>query len=183
MIWKAFTALFGSKFTSGFGSLAESGPHWDRVLADLTGKQLDLGLRRVERSGREWPPSAPEFRDICLRPELPEGFPSVEKGFSEFKKYLQSSEHMRRLDMVSPVLRHLIRKHLNMYDVKQVGSDKLFPMFKRAYDATLDDLREGKNLDAEVKPLPKLEKLPFERTGRVEKAKERAVGNIRSMFE
>lgn len=62
-VWVALAELFGSKVTSQWGETPP--PRWCAVVAQLTDAQLSTGLQRIEDSGREWPPTAPEFKREC----------------------------------------------------------------------------------------------------------------------
>lgn len=60
-------SAYGHKWTSSYGE-SDDGT-WLAGLRDLTQDQMRDGLERVLTSGREWPPSLPEFRNICLNRE------------------------------------------------------------------------------------------------------------------
>ena len=64
-LWRRLAAMYGHRWTSSYG-IEDSGT-WSAVLAGLTPEQVGRGLRRVADSGEEWPPSAPQFRALCLQ--------------------------------------------------------------------------------------------------------------------
>jgi len=55
--------IYGHKWTS----IAECDDGtWEAGLQDLTPQHLAVGLGRLLQEASEWPPSLPEFRDLCL---------------------------------------------------------------------------------------------------------------------
>lgn len=48
------------------GKLSDSASIWQKGLKGLSGKQIADGLSGCIESGKEWPPSLPEFRAMCL---------------------------------------------------------------------------------------------------------------------
>lgn len=64
-LWEKMTALYGHKWTSAHG-LEDDGT-WARVLGDITPVQLATGLERCVTDRDDiWPPTAPEFRMMCM---------------------------------------------------------------------------------------------------------------------
>jgi hypothetical protein len=61
-------ALYGNAWTSQYGDDPnnDAARTWASALAGLTGEQLATGLRACVAEGREFPPSAPRFRGMCL---------------------------------------------------------------------------------------------------------------------
>lgn len=60
--------MFGiSKVESTLGR-ADDGT-WLAGLQDMSTRDLARGLKRLLDSGKEWPPSLPEFRKMCQRTE------------------------------------------------------------------------------------------------------------------
>ncbi len=60
------TSLYGHRWTSSFGESTDPDGVWARALEGVTPRQIADGLNAVVRSGLDWPPSAPEFRKLCL---------------------------------------------------------------------------------------------------------------------
>lgn len=55
--------IYGHKWTS----IAEADDGtWLAGLQDLKPSQIAIGLGNLLQAGTEWPPSLPEFRDLCL---------------------------------------------------------------------------------------------------------------------
>jgi hypothetical protein len=83
-LWVLMTDMFGHKWASTYG-VSDSGT-WGKVLGDVSGQQIAAGMQALaKRTGPEaaWPPSAPEFRDLCLSSGPSLGIPSVEKAWRE----------------------------------------------------------------------------------------------------
>ena len=71
-LWGRFTHVFGNRFESMYGpALDESGKltpvamTWARSLRGCSPEQLAAGLVACMKSGREWPPTLPEFWKLC----------------------------------------------------------------------------------------------------------------------
>ncbi len=59
---------YGKKFSDQWGGSDPEAlkAHWAKRLGDLNGEELKRGYGKLE--GREWPPTLPEFRNLC-RPQ------------------------------------------------------------------------------------------------------------------
>ena len=64
VVWEKLTAFFGEKWTRSHGTHDDS--TWATVLTGVTGQQIANGLQECVKQGLKWPPSAPEFRAMCL---------------------------------------------------------------------------------------------------------------------
>ena len=60
------SSMFGHKWTSSYGDESDPDRVWYAVLKDTTWDQMKNGMDTLSKSGREWPPSAPEFLKLCL---------------------------------------------------------------------------------------------------------------------
>jgi len=83
-LWVLMTEMYGHKWASTYGQ-SDSGT-WGKVLGDVTGKQIANGMQALaRRTGDQaaWPPSAPEFRDLCLAGGDTLGIPSPERAWNE----------------------------------------------------------------------------------------------------
>jgi len=59
-------AMYGHRWTSSFGDRVDPDRVWAATLAGLDEVQVRHGMRQCAELGLEWPPSAPEFRKLCL---------------------------------------------------------------------------------------------------------------------
>lgn len=65
IIWLIFARMYGNKWTITYGEDIDPDNVWANLLAGITQDQINKGFKRVEDSGKEWPPSAPEFKKMC----------------------------------------------------------------------------------------------------------------------
>lgn len=63
--------IYGHKWSSQYGQSRSAMDTWQRGLKDLTRDELGTGLRALLSRADPWPPSLPEFRQLC-RPPAPE---------------------------------------------------------------------------------------------------------------
>lgn len=78
------TEMYGHKWTSVHGD-SDSGT-WGKVLHDISGQQIAIGMQACASrtdDQAEWPPSAPEFRKMCLAGQSNLGIPDVAKAWRE----------------------------------------------------------------------------------------------------
>lgn len=60
------TRMYGHKWTSSFGTDIDPGNVWSTVLRGLTKDDISNGFNKLVERTMEWPPSAPEFLNMCL---------------------------------------------------------------------------------------------------------------------
>lgn len=78
------TDMYGHKWTSVHGE-KDSGT-WGKVLHDISGSQIAIGMQACATrtdDQAEWPPSAPEFRKMCLAGGSNLGIPDVTAAWRE----------------------------------------------------------------------------------------------------
>ena len=63
-LWEVMTDLFGHKWTSSH-DFSDNGS-WTSFLEDLNGKQFKAGLDALKDWTESWPPTATDFRNMCL---------------------------------------------------------------------------------------------------------------------
>lgn len=82
------TELYGRRWTGSFGVSVDQSHAWAATLSGLTGEQLAVGLNALaltqDKQLQEWPPTAAQFRSLCLN-RNPEdfGLPSEEHAYRE----------------------------------------------------------------------------------------------------
>ncbi|WP_445677657.1 hypothetical protein [Pseudomonas putida] len=80
------TQTYGNKWTSSFGEVPKADHAWAKILGGLSGQQIANGLHRLIELGQndpevaKWPPSAPDFRAMCLHVQ---GLPTVDQAWTE----------------------------------------------------------------------------------------------------
>lgn len=65
-LWELMARMYGHKWSSAFGDEIDPGNVWATVLHDCDIEKIRHGFRKCMEQGLEWPPSAPEFRRLCL---------------------------------------------------------------------------------------------------------------------
>lgn len=83
-LWVLMTDMYGHKWTSVHGE-KDSGT-WGKVLHDISGHQIAIGMQACATrtdDQAEWPPSAPEFRKMCLAGGSNLGIPDVAAAWRE----------------------------------------------------------------------------------------------------
>lgn len=65
-VWLTMASLYGHKWTSSYGDTVDEGNVWAACLRGITADQIKHGLNQCVLRALEWPPSAPEFRGLCL---------------------------------------------------------------------------------------------------------------------
>ena len=63
-LWVVMTDLFGHKWTSNH-DFSDNGS-WTSFLEDLSGQQFKAGIDALKDWTESWPPSATDFRSMCL---------------------------------------------------------------------------------------------------------------------
>jgi hypothetical protein len=83
-LWVLMTEMYGHKWASVHGE-KDSGT-WGKVLHDISGNQIAIGMQACASrtdDHAEWPPSAPEFRKMCLAGGSNLGIPDVAAAWHE----------------------------------------------------------------------------------------------------
>lgn len=102
-LWTRFAEIYGHRWVSQFGDSHGAMSTWQKGLADLSREELGTGLRALLTRADPWPPSLPEFRQLCRPPQphpahvpvkrLPKPKPNPERAaraFQEMKSALNS---------------------------------------------------------------------------------------------
>lgn len=97
--WVQAADIWGHKFTSSYG--VEPSAVWKLALAGLTQAQIKNGLRLCLAKKLAWPPSLPEFCDMCL--EVP-GLPDPESAWTE--AYALAAKWKQPHECTHPVIWH-----------------------------------------------------------------------------
>jgi len=58
--------MYGHRWVSSFGAEVDPDGTWQAIISGLTSKQVQCGVDACREKCLEWPPSAPEFRKLCL---------------------------------------------------------------------------------------------------------------------
>lgn len=124
---------------------------WALTLSDVSYEQVGAALKALRLSGREWPPTAPEFRVLCLYPD----FPSREAITREVMELLRQGKSINDL---SPEARYAVVKHTDRWELANLTIKEVRDRMSAAYTAMREDLIAGvyQNLPAcQELPAPK----------------------------
>lgn len=65
-LWQLMGSMYGHRWTSSFGDVVDPDRVWAATLAGIDEAQIRHGMRQCVAQGYDWPPSAPEFRALCV---------------------------------------------------------------------------------------------------------------------
>lgn len=65
-LWSLMTQMFGHRWASSYGDAVDPDGVWRASLKGISEQLVKQGLNQVAESGLSWPPSAPEFRAMCM---------------------------------------------------------------------------------------------------------------------
>lgn len=122
--------MFGHTWASQYGTVAAglAADTWGAVLTGLTAEQLANGLHACAAEGREFPPSAPRFRGMCL------GIPS----FARIQLEIRDGDP-------SPFAIATWSK-VDGYAYRNAQADKAERMLRAAYDLAVESVMRGEPL-------------------------------------
>jgi hypothetical protein len=99
-LWMRLSGLFGN-FTTMYGETDEHGT-WKAALSGLTGENFAHGLRACSDSGREFPPNASVFRQLCFRTAGPQHAP-VSRALPHLASSPEVARHWHKFAVYSGV--------------------------------------------------------------------------------
>jgi len=65
-LWGLMASMYGHKWVSSFGAKVDPDRVWASCLKGISEEQIKHGLNRCATECKTWPPSAPEFRALCV---------------------------------------------------------------------------------------------------------------------
>lgn len=145
-LWVLMTEMYGHKWVSVHGESDESGT-WSKVLGDLTGPQVAIGMQAcARRTGDQaaWPPSAPEFREMCLAGANNLGIPDVSLAWREA---VEASSNPREWKFSHPIV-HEAGRLTDWYSIR-TGTPKAETVqrrFEKRYADLTAKLHRGEPL-------------------------------------
>lgn len=106
-LWQFMARFFGYRWLNSYGD-SDNGT-WLAGLCDVTPDQILRGIDVVRLSGKEWPPTLPEFRKMCVTPPVEppkyyqrlgqkQDWDKVQKGWSKLNEQCRKfqAEHARK---------------------------------------------------------------------------------------
>lgn len=147
----------------------------------ISRQQVAAALNDVRLSGRAWPPTAPEFREMCILSGT-ERVPPLEVLYTELNQFVRSGKSS--VAGASKYLYHLVVRNLDYYNYRNATIDENLKMFTVAYKAMIFQLESGEELLIEPPPETLLPKPEFRQPSEEEKKKgSEAIANLLDMFE
>lgn len=135
----------------------------------------------VRTSGRGWPPTAPEFREMCLSGSK-ENLPPFEICAVEIQNFVRFGR--KDTHSMTPFVYHMVVKNLDFYNFKKL--EKEYDRNKAleiAYKATLFQLECGEKLIAPPKPETLLESKKPEKANNYMQKGASPIKELLAMFE
>lgn len=149
-LWMLMTDLYGHKWTSAHGMQDESGV-WGKALAGITPEQIAIGAKACTTSGDPWPPSAPEFRAMCLPNAATLGLPDQVSAFLEASRHA----HEPKDYIFSHEVVRMAGESVGWYDLQRCipDEDSLRKRFNAAYGALVGKIQRGEPLVAPMQAI------------------------------
>jgi len=136
-IWEKMSAIYGHRWVSAygvhvdeFGQLSAAAETWAQGLSGLSREHLQHGFDALLKAGLEWPPTLPEFRDLCAaRADVPDLAAAVRLLANA------SSRDGSLVDRYRHPLVLAIALEVDMYALRTASMDRAFrlvgPVYKR----------------------------------------------------
>lgn len=147
------TEMYGHRWTASFGVSADQSHAWASVLGGITGQQIAVGLSALVASAEKWPPTAPEFRAMCIAAPTAEslGLPSEDKAFDEACRKVHPA--MTGCKWSHQVVYHAASES-GFYNLQTLPMDASRKLFARNYAIACRLLLDGKPLKSIPLALP-----------------------------
>lgn len=165
-LWGLMGSAFGNRWVSSYGETDYDGI-WAMGLSGLTRDDLIRGVGKCVKAGMDWPPSLPEFRQLCEPDERDLGLPTMEQAYNAAA---------RRDWSIHPAVYHAA-KIVGVWDLEQKPEYITRPQFAKAWATVVERVRNGEQLPGPIEA-PRLERKPEMRreVGR------NAMANIKQML-
>lgn len=137
-LWTKMTEMYGHRWTGSVGVSADQEHAWATVLGGLNGAQIANGLGQLVERADDWPPSAPEFRAMCLH--VP-GLPSAVAAWHQALEGRYQHEAVK-----------VAAKLTGTYELRKarLNDRALQQIFDRNYQIVCRRLQHGEPLDGAV---------------------------------
>lgn len=140
-------------------------------------------LNSVRTCGRAWPPTAPEFRELCVFSDKVK-HPPMEACYVEVQEFVRNGR--RDTHNLSPFVYHVVVQNLDFYNFKKLEKEyERIKAFEIAYKATLFQLESGQQLVTPPAPETLLESKPeskYTEDPKVVEVAETTLGDILKML-
>jgi len=138
LLWRRMTEIYGHRWASSYGEQPTDG--WATAISDLSPGMIRAGLAKMAKQGNHnaWPPTALEFRAICIPSGEDLGFPSLDEAFQQAIGN-RTEKH--------PAVVHTLR-HLDSYALRRMPGGDAQRLFATAWQKTIDEIAAGGELPA-----------------------------------
>lgn len=119
IVWQKMAKIYGHKWISNFGDMDDG--TWLAGLADFTEDDLKRGLQGCVTRADPWPPTLPEFRNLCL---------GIEDFETIFAKVLKNSTDPMALE---------IRKRVGSWNLDRDSEESLRKQAKVHYKTLCEE--------------------------------------------
>ena len=146
LLWERMGDLYGHKWESAFGSEPSEG--WDAALHDIEPQMIKHGLMNLAESTkhRDWPPSALEFRALCLPRGEDMGLPTEAEALRQ-----ATGSSTQKHPAVSFTLRNMGD---DVFALRRADSKTAASMFGPHWAATIKHVMAGGELP---EPAPEID--------------------------
>lgn len=137
-LWLKMTETYGHRWTANFGTKASPDHAWAKHLSGITGQQIANGLGALTERGDPWPPSAPEFRQLCTHVR---GMPTEDEAWAEALMGTYTHEAVR-----------IAAEATSTFDLKtaEQGDKVLRQRFERNYAIVMRRAQTGQPLSGRI---------------------------------
>lgn len=148
-LWQQFADLFPHRWTPVMGIWAPDSASvntWRSTLKGLTPKQLARGIERVRLSGSTFPPSAPEFRQLCLG-DIPD-------EHAAYLEAVRAVPNWSRHEWSHPVV-YVAAAEMGTWELGHSSEHEGRRDFRACYRRAVERFRAGEKMTA-PEPLPRI---------------------------
>lgn len=138
LLWRLMAEIYGHRWESSYSDQPTDG--WATAIGDLSPDMILAGLAKMAKQGNHnaWPPTALEFRALCIPSGEDIGFPSLDEAFQQAVGN-RTEKH--------PAVIHTLR-HLDRYALRRMPGADAQRAFAKAWQKTIDDIAAGGELPA-----------------------------------
>ena len=140
-LWERMVAMYGHGWANvhgvtpheASGALTLAGDTWSRMLTGLGALQIAAGIEACVAEGKEFPPSAPRFRAMCLN------IPRIAAVREELRARGKQPSRFTRA----------VWLQLDLFRYRQASADQADRLLREAYDLVHDRVMRGEALPDE----------------------------------
>ena len=149
-LWETMTGIYGYRWTNSFG-LSDKNNIWRACLKNISDKQLKSGFDELLASDHKWPPSAIEFRALCLKQSERElGVLSAFEAYTMLTHWLNKEK--RKTSDLSPFL-YAIYKAVGHYALMNESHEQIKRSIREACEITTERVKRGEKLELPPEPI------------------------------